>query len=190
MPIGSAPSPSYRRVMIFIDGGYIRECLKEKFGKDDISPDGFQNLIHSLITYVHFGTIRGELIRTYYYDAIVDENEKDEREKQNQFFDVLRQVPFCTVRLGRLIKTEKEHRQKGVDILMAIDMLTKSYENHYEIAILLCGDDDFIDLVEAVKNTGKRVYGAYIPRHVSNKLLKTLDIRISLDENSLKKLIS
>jgi len=73
---------------------------------------------------------------------------------------------------------------------MAIDMLTKAYENHYEIAILVAGDGDFVDLVEAVKDAGKRVCGAYIPDHVSDKLRESLDLRIDISEEILSKLIA
>ena len=39
---------------------------------------------------------------------------------------------------------------------MAIDALTKAYQNQYDVAIFLLGDRDFIPLVEAVKDTGKK----------------------------------
>jgi len=191
MPISYVPgsTPSYRRVMIFIDGGYLREYLKRKFGNDTLSFEGFQDLIIFLIHHVQYGKIQGELIRTYYYDAIVDETEKDKRQLQKLFFSKLSLAPFCTVRLGRLVKTREGYRQKGVDILMAIDMLTKAYENHYEIAILVAGDGDFVELVEAVKDTGKRVYGAYIPNHISKELVERFDVSITLTEEILKNLI-
>jgi len=191
MPLSyvSRPTPSYRQVMIFIDGGYLREYLKRKFGNDTFSLDGFQGFVNYLIQCVKHGRIEGELIRAYYYDAMVDETEKDKRQAQKIFFSTLSHVPFCTVRLGRLVKTKEGYRQKGVDILMAIDMLTKAYENHYEIAILVAGDGDFADLIEAVKDTGKRVYGAYIPNNISEKLRECFDVPITLPENVLKSLI-
>lgn len=185
----SGPSPSYRQVMVFVDGGYLREYIKKKWGSQELATGPLQSLTRKLIEYVQFGNIYGELIRTYYYDAIVDEKEKDERERQNEFFDTLRTLPSCTVRLGRLKTVRKEpRRQKGVDILMAIDMLTKAYENHYDIAILVAGDGDFVDLVEAVKDAGKRVYGAYIKDHVDDKLLGSLDNHIIISDESLQKL--
>ena len=185
----SGPSPSYRQVMIFVDGGYLRENIKKKWGNDVLAAGSFQTLTRLLIEHVNYGNILGELIRTYYYDAIVDEKEKEEREKQSDFFGTLSKLPFCTVRLGRLKRAKNEpRRQKGVDILMAIDMLTKAYENHYEIAILVAGDGDFVDLVEAVKDAGKRVHGAYIKDHVDEKLLDSLDNHIVISDELLKKL--
>jgi len=187
--IGSGATPSYRRVMIFIDGGYLRQGLIRKFGKDRFSMEGFQNLLQYLSGLVGFGRVQGELIRTYYYDAIVDETEKEKRQEQKSFFSMMRNIPFCTVRLGQLIKTSEGYRQKGVDILMAIDMLSKAYENQYEIAILLAGDGDFISLVEAVKDAGKRICGAYLKEQVSNDLLESFDVRVNLTDDILKMLI-
>lgn len=184
------PTPSYRPVMIFIDGGYLREGFKKEFPDDRISIEGFQSLVNYLVGLVGYGNIKGELIRTYYYDAIVNETEKEKRVEQNLFFARMRNVPFCTVRLGRLKKTREGYRQKGVDILMAIDMLSKAYANHYEIAILLAGDGDFVDLVEAVKDAGKRIYGAYLEKQISEDLLDSFDLAITLTKERLKLLIS
>ena len=191
MPIHmSVLPPSYRPVMIFIDGGYLREGLKKEFDDDRISLEGFQSLVLYLVGLVGYAKIKGELIRTYYYDAIVDETEKEKRQEQSSFFTMMRNLPFCTVRLGRLVKTGEGYRQKGVDIMMAIDMLSKAYANHYEIAILLAGDGDFVDLVEAVKDAGKRIYGAYLEEHVSENLLEGFDLPIMLTREQLKWLIS
>lgn len=191
MPSATPLTVFYRPVMIFIDGGYLREGLKREFNDDNITLDGFTSFVLYLAGFVgKYGRIKGEVIRTYYYDAIVDEREKEKRQEQTSFFSRIRNVPFCTVRLGRLIKTEQDYRQKGVDILMAIDMLTKAYANHYEIAILFAGDGDFVDLVEAVKDAGKRVYGAYFEEHISEDLFESFDLPIMLTGEQLKVLIS
>lgn len=190
MSVYPSSGPSYRQVMVFVDGGYLREYLKKKWGNGELATGPFQALNRELVNYVQSGNILGEFIRTYYYDATVGEEEKNEREKQSEFFGTLRRLPFCTVRLGRLKKAgkKKPRRQKGVDILMAIDMLTKAYENHYDIAILVAGDGDFVELVEAVKDAGKRVYGAYIKDHVDSNLLDSLDNHIIISNESLQKL--
>lgn len=73
--------------------------------------------------------------------------------------------------------------------MLAIDMLTKAYEKHYDIALLLAGDGDFVDLVEAIKDTGKSVCGFYIPKHVGEKLLNSFDCCIELTDDRLKRLI-
>ena len=74
-------------------------------------------------------------------------------------------------------------KQKGVDTLIAIDMLSKAYENHYDVAVLLAGDEDFLDVVNSVKNAGKRVFGAFFEKHISPELKDSFDKRLHLVDN-------
>ena len=63
-------------------------------------------------------------------------------------------------------------------------MLTKAYQDHYDSAAFLGGDDDFIDLIESVKEAaGKRVYGFYFKHTVSQRLLEKFDVKLDLDYN-------
>jgi uncharacterized LabA/DUF88 family protein len=177
---------TFRPVMIFIDGGYIREIFKDKFGHDNID---FYKLVNIMNELPFRGkSIQGELLRAYYYDAIVEQSEDPHLfNKQRAYFDSIEQSPDVEVRLGRLLKTHTGfYRQKGVDVLLAIDMLSMAFQNHYEIAIFLGGDDDFVDLINAVKNSaGKRVFGYYYPHRVSKRLFNSFDHRYELNENIL-----
>ena len=165
--MASAGAHIYKPVMIFIDGGYLRKGFKEIIGrKIGDRPKDFSVLQRNLMRYVSDGSIVGELRRVYYYDAIVDPSDSPEKYKElNEYFDKIRKCDFYTVKLGRMVKTNEDYRQKGVDVLVTIDMLTKAFQNHYDIAIFVGGDDDFIDLIESVKErAGKRVQGFYFPR--------------------------
>ncbi len=103
------------------------------------------------------------------------------------FLKLFYHLPFCDVRLGNLVYSETEGlRQKGVDIKMAIDMLSKAYDGHYEFAILVAGDGDFVHLVDAVKDAGRRVIGAYYQDTVSLNLQKSFDQHIILTKADLK----
>ncbi len=56
---------------------------------------------------------------------------------------------------------------------LAVDVITKALMNHYGIAILLTGDDYFLDLAKTVKHfTDKRVYGAFYLDHFSPPTLQ------------------
>ena len=173
-----------RRIMIFIDGAYLRKGFREMFGHDRID---FAKLKDFLVRIRISRRLEGELIRIYYYDAMVEPFD-EQYEEQKKYFDEIRKTPFYQVRLGRLVKTEEgTYRQKGVDILMSIDMLTKAYQNHYDIAVLVGGDDDLVDLVNAIKDlAGKRVYGFYFPKSVSKRLLDSLDERIPLEKSDFE----
>lgn len=173
-----------RKVMIFIDGAYLRKGFYEIFGHDKIN---FAKLKDFLIRIRISRRLEGELVRVYYYDAIVEPSD-EKYEEQWKYFDEIRKTPFYQLRLGRLVKTEEgTYRQKGVDILMSVDMLTKAYQNHYDIAVLVGGDDDLVDLVNTVKDlAGKRVYGFYFPKSISKRLLGSLDERIPLEKSKLE----
>jgi uncharacterized LabA/DUF88 family protein len=167
--------------MLFIDGGYLRKGVRELFGDDKMDEKiDYAKLRAELAVYLQEALIAPEVVRAYYYDAIpIDQN--DERYKrQKEYTDRIKEVDFYEVRLARLKKSDEEkegYKQKGVDVLLSIDMLEKAYENHYEWAMLLTGDDDYVDLVQAVKNAGKRVYGFYFEGHASQELIDSFDRR-------------
>lgn len=183
------PTMTYRQVMIFIDGGYLRQGIREIFKHDNIN---FDQLTIHLQDMVHFhvrGNIVGELIRVFYYDAIMNQMEDTLKYNElDQYYNQIKQSDYYEVRLGRLIRTgDGSYRQKGVDVLLAIDMITKAYENQYEIAILVAGDDDLIDVVKAVKDVGKRVYGFFFKQGTSKRLIECFDVRHELTPEEIIK---
>ena len=189
--ISSGPAISYRSFMIFIDGAYLRNELKEKFENDNIE---FALLAHLFSRAAKWSTIDMELIRVYYYDAIVDREDNPEKyREQETYFNNIRKIDNYEVKLGRLIKSGKgngRYRQKGVDVLLAIDMISKAHLNHYDIALLLAGDDDYLDMVKSIKGlTGKRIYGAYFDRSASQRLVDSFDKRIPITEELVNQII-
>lgn len=107
------------RVMVFIDGGYWRKCLEDLFKKVDAD---LNKVIYKLL--------RGRrLVRIYFYTARIerppDARWKNLQAEQQSFLAALAHQPFIEVRLGRLQFAEKSMppRQKGVDVLLSLDML-------------------------------------------------------------------
>ena len=73
---------------------------------------------------------------------------------------------------------------------MAIDMVTKGYENHYDIAIIIAGDGDFEPLIRAVKSsTGKRVFGVVFDEHYSMKLYRQFDKGLVIDSTTVDRFL-
>lgn len=163
----------------------MRKQLKDTFGDDKINWNPF---IQSLKDSTAHGPRAPLLIRAYYYDASFKQEDKMNLEDLD-YMKKVRDNDFVEVRLGRL-KTDHSgaRRQKGVDTLIAIDMVSMAYENQYDVAVLLAGDDDFLDVVKAVKNAGKNVYGAFFLGHVSEELQYEFDSRFFLDKGKLEKL--
>ena len=155
---GPRPTPSYRRVMYFIDGEYFKQSFQELDNSVNID---YKNLPFKLNN-EFFGSrssIQGEIVRVYYYDAQCEPGE-DDYEDQLEFFNRLDNVDFYETRRASLVRKGKNkgrREQKGVDVLISVDMMSKAYENHYDIAIVIMGDRDFLPLIKAVKNlTGVR----------------------------------
>jgi len=169
------PVPPFRKVMVFIDGGYVRKGFIKLVGHDRID---FQNLVERLRYRVDLAPAMGEITRVYYYDAIVDATEDPQKHnEQNEYCHNVGLIPNFEVKKGRLVKTGSgEYRQKGVDILISIDMLSKAFQNFYDVAFFIGGDDDFVDLMDTLKNlTNKKVLAAVFQHNVSPRLLESFD---------------
>jgi uncharacterized LabA/DUF88 family protein len=186
MGISQPPGPAgISRVMVFIDGGYVRAGLKKMFGDEKMN---YRAFAESLAKSTKLDWIHPQLVRAYYYDAPSSKSEPDHKDRL-EYLKGIRGRDFLEVRLGRLRRSSKKGRQqKGVDTLIAIDMLTKAYQNHYDVAVLVTGDDDFRDLVKAVKNAGKSVYGAYFMTSVSLRLSQNFDRRLFLTKELIEQL--
>ena len=187
----SASTPVYRRVMIFIDGEYLSKGFERIYKHNEINFPGLYVLLKNLAVEERR---RPEVIRAYYYNAIVDPEEYfDKYKEQKEYYSKIEEHAVYEVKLARLKKTKRGRKQKGVDVMLAVDMITKAFMNHYDIAILLAGDDDFLDLIKAVKDlTDKRVYGVFYPESVSKELLNNLDKKQPLtkslmDSNAIAK---
>ena len=109
---------------------------------------------------------------------------------QKKYFDDIDNSFAITVRLGELVKSKKRFRQKGVDILMAIDSLEKAYRNQYDTGLFFVGDSDFIPLIEAIKDSGKKVICVHIENMIPKRLMSVFDQTIRIKENVLKTLLS
>ena len=142
------------RAMIFFDAGYWHKCLEEKFHRTDVD-----------LSKVVLKLLRGRrLVRTYFYTAKIDRPPPEDywrklQSDQQRLIRALAHQPFLEVRLGRLQfgAAGSPPRQKGVDVLLATDMLRFAIKGNYDTAILISGDGDFADIVRMVKDEGRKV---------------------------------
>lgn len=165
------------RVFIFIDGSNLYHGLKQDFNRTDLNFEKFAELLCS----------GRQLVRVHYYNAPIPQTTDPERYKnQQRFFDNLRNTPYHRVILGRLEPRGGTLVEKGVDINIAVDMLTLAFNNIYDVAILVTGDGDFTSVVEAVENLGKHVENATCPSTTSKALRQSCDKVITLTADFLK----
>ena len=169
------------RVMIFVDGSNLYHSLKGHFNRADLDLGKFcQKLLH-----------RRQLIRIYYYNAKVGQKQEPELFKQQQaFFGGIKAIPYTELRLGRLVYTNWPSvppYEKGTDVQLATDMITHSYKNNYDVAILVAGDNDFAGAVQAVKDNGKHVEVALFGKAgTSQELRSVADMIIDVNPRFLK----
>jgi uncharacterized LabA/DUF88 family protein len=160
------------RVMIFIDGSNLYHSLKSFFKRTDIDIGKFS---HKLLE-------KRRLIRIYYYNARVGRKEEPERYKSQQvFLSGVSAIPYTELRLGRLVYNNWPNTppyEKGVDIQLATDMITHSYKNNYDVAILVAGDNDYVGALQAVKDNGKNVEVALFGKERTSMQLREVSDRV------------
>ena len=156
------------RIAIFIDGSNLYHALQSTFRRHDLNFTEFASRL----------TGDRYLFRTYYYNILQDPVQWPEVYRdQQEFLDNLRKTPYLEVRLGSTKLSQGIPVEKGIDIMLATDLLHFAWTNLYDIAVLVSGDADFVYAIQAVKNMGKHVELAYFERNVSKELLNVADNR-------------
>lgn len=191
MPIsGSAIPRAFKRWMVFVDGENwtIRgQAVAEAAGVDlsagrfhqaDVFlwPPGLAARKALLLGLPHQGV--GDLeplaLRAYFYTTVVGDTDLllSTRER-------IRRVGF-EPRVFK--KDEKARRTKGVDISMAVDALGHAYGDHYDVAVLLAGDSDYLPLVEAIKRLGKFVWVGFYDSEATREMQLVPDYYTDMTE--------
>jgi uncharacterized LabA/DUF88 family protein len=160
------------RVAIFIDGSNLYHSVQNNFGRHDINFTEFANKLSA----------GRRLFRIYYYNVLQDPSQyPDSYREQQEFLEVLRKTPYLEIRLGSTKKALGV--EKGIDVMIATDLLYFAWSGFYDVAILVSGDADFAYAIQAVKNMGKHVEVAYFESGASKDLLDIADNRYLLDRN-------
>jgi uncharacterized LabA/DUF88 family protein len=160
------------RVAIFIDGSNLYHGLRSSFGRHNLNFAEFANKL--------CGPRR--LFRTYYYNVLQDPTQRpDTYREQQEFLDMLRKTPYLEIRLGGTKVSQGIPVEKGIDIMLATDLLYFAWNDFYDVAVLVSGDADFAYALQAVKNMGKHVEVAYFETGGSKDLLSVADNRYLLN---------
>ena len=162
---------------IFIDGSNLYHALRNNFQRSDLNFAKFAD------------KLCGErpLSRIYYYNVLQDQAQHPETYREQQdFLDALHHMPYLEVRLGRTKMAQGIPVEKGIDIMLATDMLYFAWTGLYDVAILVSGDGDFAYALQTVKNMGKHVEVAYFENNVSRDLLDIADQRHLLNYTFFK----
>jgi len=143
------------RVVIFIHGSNLYHGLKSHVGKSEIDFFKFSRLL--------CGENR-KLVRTYYYNTpLIQEEDPERYQAQQKFYASIAKTPYVEVKLGRMERQGEKFIETGIDLNLGIDMLRLAHENVFDTAVLVSGDNGFVPLVDAVKHHGKNVEHAFFP---------------------------
>jgi len=112
-----------------------------------------------------------DVVRTHYFGSIAtnyDAQDQDAVQRRSEFFDSLRRHHRYEVyryetdyRGHRVRRTPGDDGytppEKAVDVGLATALLEMAAVSAYDIAIVVCGDRDFVPALQAVRRLGKRV---------------------------------
>lgn len=167
------------KVAIFIDGSNLYHALKSNFNRYDLNFTEFCRKLSN----------SRPLFRTYYYNVLQEQAQRPEGFRDQQdFLEALKKTPYLEVRLGGTKMAQGTTVEKGIDIMLATDLLHFASNDLYDVAVLVSGDGDFAYALQAVKNMGKHVEVAYFESNVSRDLLEVADNRHLLNRDFFKDL--
>ena len=161
------------RIAIFIDGSNLYNSLKRFHISAKI-----QDIVEILSFY-------GKIENIFYYTARLDpEFDKLRYLKHENFLRKISQIDKLKVVICNLRKTnlhgKEEYTIKRDDVRLANDMLVGAYENFYDTAIIVSGDEDFVPILETLRRLHKKVINAYFPKNSSYLLRKAANYSINL----------
>jgi len=170
MPSKSSRQSTVRendRVMVFIDGSNLYHVLSQSCGRHDLQFDKFA---------IKLANGR-ELKRIYYYN-IRQESDSNPNigVEQQKFLESMYDTPYVEVRLGIWKQRGEIMVEKGVDVMLATDLITHAYKDHYDTAIVVSGDADFYPALQAVKDFGKHVEIAAFDMNMSAESSRVADV--------------
>ena len=71
---------------------------------------------------------------------------------------------------------------KGDDVHLAVDLVSGAYEDLYDIAIIVSGDEDFVPAIKKAQKLGRKIINAYFKSSSSASLKKTCNDFIYMND--------
>lgn len=134
-----------RRAMVFLD---YRNIVSAMDPDRSVSVPDLACLVRILVG-------SRELVGAYVYDGrphVVTEGDPVDAEHR-----ALQEAGFRVVARDCLVQREGRTEQKEVDVALACGMLKHALLDHYDVAIVVSGDRDFVPAIQEVQSAGKTV---------------------------------
>jgi uncharacterized LabA/DUF88 family protein len=154
--------------IVFIDGNNLYHNLKSM----QMKPGTLDFYKLSKIVCEHFGC---KYKGSRYYNSVPATVGKVYHKHMDFLFGI-EHLPKFDVLTRKLQSCKGIIREKGIDVMIAVDMLNLSViEQECECCILISGDADFVPASQIIKHHEKAVFSAFIPKGYSWELRKKLD---------------
>lgn|SRR3989344_1883474 len=206
------------RVVIFVDSENFRASINyiNKERKQDRVIDWYKiNLfvLNYLTNNPQYKNERLGHIRTYVYTGEYTENlikRIDDALKKDSNNDTLKKIVESAKhnRIGQIDFYKKASSyyyfeirkkplqftpnkgifQKGVDVQLAVDLVSFAHQNIYDIAVIFSGDIDLLESLKTVKNLGKQIIIFSHYRNVAIEMKREADMFVNLQILSEKQL--
>lgn len=134
---------------------------------------------------VQFEWMAAGFQRTFYYDALPVQKDREDSATYEQLlsskrrcFSRINQTPYMHTREGitRNRLTSRTRQQKGVDILLAIDVFKHASLGNLSEAHIMTTDLDFFPLFEALRDTPVSVHLHCLCDETSEELMSLADV--------------
>jgi uncharacterized LabA/DUF88 family protein len=163
----------------FVDGSYLRTQAERLCGSPFIDIKG----LASHIT-VERGVRDGRLIRAYYDDAEATDSSDPVDPKVADYWKRVERMDDVELRFGHLRARSRKtpRQQKGVDVLLAVDLVVGSFTRVFDATILISGDADFVPAIDEAKRRGVVVILCGFRSSMSEVLIDACDRMYELDD--------
>lgn len=155
-----------KRAMMFIDGANVFHSCKNF--REDYKID-YVKLRDEL-------TKDYDLIRAYFYEGV-----KPDDDSKRSFHKALKAQGFH-VETRPLVKRSGSFMEKGVDVMLTTELLTHTFKDNFDIAVIVGGDQDYIVALKEIKREGKRIVMSCFKNSFSNEIQEIADEAIFIDE--------
>jgi uncharacterized LabA/DUF88 family protein len=156
------------KAMYFVDGenlairygAYLKQTGKCSAPAVDFEPNVF-------VWSPQLNDDNSGVIRKHYYTTTQNDGVKIQ--------DIENRLKMLGIEAPRVFPKDKTKGSKRVDISLATEMLVHATRQHYDIAVLVAGDEDYVPLVRAVQSEGARVHVWFIENGISPELKAAAD---------------
>lgn len=159
------------KAMVFVDGENLAIRYKELLGEekplDRVHWERDVYVWAEELNIDHTGVL--DYTRHFYYTSVKGDD--------NKMLDTEIALKKIGIEDPRVFKrpSDPSRKSKAVDIQLTVEMLSHAYNKNYDVAILVAGDGDYVPLVKAVRDVGRRVFLWFFEESVSEGLEHVVD---------------